>query len=158
MLYGRAPFTRPIPFLEPGFHPEQRAPKYKPKTQRCFFRQSGNNHPRECCKVLIVFDRRSYTRDVTCEHPREAFAKFLSAAWGRDTPSPAPRLSEAQIPPEDWEVWYELKPVPSRASPGPPPVPSKTSTSPAHPSHVQSTTSPRTSQPPLVPSSVPSRV
>ena len=110
-LYGRAPFPRLLPFLKPGFHQVKRA-QSEPKTQACFFLNSGSNHPRDCCKVLLVSGRRSRTRDVTWEHPREAFDGLLPSAWGRDTPSPAPGLSEAQMPPEDGEVWYRPALVP----------------------------------------------
>ena len=85
--------------------------------------------------------RRSYTPDLTWEHPREAFAGLLPAAWGRDTPSPVPRLSEAQMPPEDGEVWYEPALAPSRTSPGPAQtsfVPSRASPGLAQPTQSQS--------------------
>ena len=118
-LYGRAPFPRLLPFLKPDFHHVKRALKSEPKAQVCFFFNSGSNHPRDCCKVLLVSGRRSYTRNATWEHPREAFAGLLPAAWGKDTPSPGPSLSEAQMPPEDGEVWHEPAPMPSRTSPGP---------------------------------------
>ena len=97
-LYGRAPFPRLLPFLKPGFHHVKRALKSEPKAQVCFFLNSGSNYPRDRCKVLLVSGRRSYTRHVTWEHPREAFAGLLPAAWGKDTPSPGPSLSEAQMP------------------------------------------------------------
>ena len=97
-LYGRAPFPRLPPFLKPGFHHVKRALKSEPKAQVCFFLNSGSNHPRDCCKVLLVYGRRSYTRDVTWEYPREAFAGLLPAAWGKDTSSLGPSLSEAQMP------------------------------------------------------------
>ena len=86
-LYGRAPFPRLLPFLKPGFHLVKRALKSEPKTQVCFFLNSGSNRSRDSCKVLLVSGRRSYTRDVTLEHPREAFAGLLPATWGKDTPA-----------------------------------------------------------------------
>ena len=138
-LYGRAPFPRLLPFLKPGFHYVKRVLKSDPRAQACFLFNSGSNHSRDCCKVLLVSGHRSYTRDVTCERPREAFVWLLPAAWGRDTPSPGPGLSEAQMPPEDGEVRYEPGPVPSRASPGPAhqsPVTSMTSTEPSRSSSV----------------------
>ena len=147
-LYGRAPFPRLLPFLKPGFHHVERALTSEPKAQVCFFLNGGSNHPRDCCKVLLVSSRRSYTRDVTWEHPREAFAWLLPAdIWGKDTPSPGPSLSEAQMPPEDGEAWHESAPVPSSTSPGPAkPSPFTSRTSP-EPSQVASQRSPVPSQP-----------
>ena len=70
----------PSPFLKPGFHHVKRPRKSRQKAQACFFLGSGSNHSRDCCKVLHVSDRRSYTRDVTWEQRREAFAWLLPAA------------------------------------------------------------------------------
>ena len=158
-LYGKAPFPRLLPFLKPGFYHATRTLKSESKAQVCFFLNIGSNHPRDCCKVLLVSGRRSYTRDVTWEHPREAFAGLLPAAWAKDTPSSGPSLQEAQMPPEDGEVWHELAPVPSRTSPGlakPSPVTSQPSPAPSpvpsRPSPVPSRASPVPSQPSPVPS------
>ena len=93
-LYGRAPLPRLLPFLKPGFHHVKRTLKSEPKAQVCFFLNSGSNHPRDCCKVLLVSGRRSYTRDVTWEHPQEAFAGLMPAAWGARTPRHLGRVCE----------------------------------------------------------------
>ena len=110
--------------------------------------------PPEGLLLLLVFGRQSYTRDVTWKHPREAVAGLLLAAWGMNTPSPRSTLSEAQMPPEDTEVWYEPAPVPSRTSPGPEkpsPVTSRTSPEPSpvtpRASPVISRASPESAQP-----------
>ena len=154
-LYGRAPFSRLLPFFKPGSHHVKRALKSEQKAQAFFSLSSGVNHPRDCCKVLLVSGRRSYTRDVTWERPREAFAGLLPAAWGGGTPSFASRLPEMLTAPEDEGVWYEPAPVPSRTSTGPAPpsqVASRTSPGPARPLSVPS---PVQSRPSWVPSLVP---
>ena len=177
-VYGRAPFSRLLPFLEPGFHHVKRALKSEPKAQVCLFLNSGSNHMRDFCKVLLMSGRRSYPRDVTWEHPREAFAGLLAAAWGKDTSSPGPSLSEARIPSENGEVWCEPAPMPSRTSLGTvktslftsraSQVTSQPSSVPSQPSPVPSMASPESAQPPPVwtsrtspapsqPSGVPSR-
>ena len=53
-LYGRAPFPRLLPFLKPGFYHVKRTLKSEPKAQVCFFLNSGNTHPSDCCKVFCV--------------------------------------------------------------------------------------------------------
>ena len=72
-FYGRAPFARLLPFLKPGFHHVRRTLKTEPKAEACYFLDGGNHHSADCSKILLVSGRRSYSRDVTWEHPRKSF-------------------------------------------------------------------------------------
>ena len=162
-IYGRATFSLLLPFLKPGFYHVKRALNSEPKVQ-VYFLSSGSNHPRDCCKVLLVSGRRSYTRDVSWEHPQEVFAGLPPAALGGDSPSPVPLPTAVLIPREDEGVWYESAPIPSR-SPVPaqpssapsraPPVPAQSSSAPSMTSLVPSRASPVASRPSPVPSLAP---
>ena len=103
-LYRRAPFSCLLPFLELGLHNVKRTLESELKAQACFFLGSGSSHPRNCCKALLMSGRKSYTRDVICEHPGEASFGIVSPKWGGDPPSPPPLLSEALKLPEDERV------------------------------------------------------
>ena len=47
-FYGRAPFARLFPFLQPGFHHAiRRTLKTEPKAETCF----GNHHSADCSKI-----------------------------------------------------------------------------------------------------------
>ena len=101
-MYGKAPFQALLPFLKPGRYHVKWALKSEPKAQTSLFLISGSNHPRDYCKVLLVSGRRTYSHEVTCEHPQEAFAGCCLRN-GAGTPH-TPRLSEVQITPENGEV------------------------------------------------------
>ena len=72
-FYRKAPFARLLPFLKPGFHHVRRTLKAGPKAEACFYLDSGNHHSADCCKILLLSGRKSYSRDVTWKHPRKTF-------------------------------------------------------------------------------------
>ena len=52
-LYGRAPFPRLLPFMNPGFHHVERTHKAEPKAEACFYLNIGSNQGTYCCKILL---------------------------------------------------------------------------------------------------------
>ena len=70
-FHGRPPFARLLPFLKPGFHHVRRTRTSEPKEEACFYLNGGNNHSADCCKIVLMSGRTSYSRDVTWEHPRK---------------------------------------------------------------------------------------
>ena len=48
-FYGRAPFARVLPFLQPGFHHLRRSLNSGPKAELCFYLSSGSNHSQDGC-------------------------------------------------------------------------------------------------------------
>ena len=113
-FHGRAPFARLLPFLKPGFHHVRKTLKSEPKAEACFYLNGGNHHSADCCKILLVSGRRSYSRDVTWEHPRKPFIGLLPLEEGSSPPpSPSPSPPPSSSPP--------LPPPSSLLPPSPPP-------------------------------------
>ena len=121
-FHGRAPFARLLPFLKPGFHHVRRTLKSEPKAEACFYLNGGNHHSADCCKILLVSGRKSYSRDVTWEHPRKPFEGLLPPEEG-SSPPPSPPPSPPLLPPQP----PQSPPLP------PPPLPLPPSPSPSPP-------------------------
>ena len=64
-FHGRPPFARLLPFLKSGFHHARRTLKSEPKAEACVYLNGGNNHSADCCKILLMSGRTSYSCDVT---------------------------------------------------------------------------------------------
>ena len=122
-FHGRAPFARLLPFLKPGFHHVRRTLKSEPKAEACFYLNGGNHHSADCCKILLVSGRKSYSRDVTWEHPRKPFEGLLPPEEGSSPPSsppPSPPMLPPQ-PPQSPPLPPPRLPPPPSLSPSPPP-------------------------------------
>ena len=99
-LYGRATFSRLLPFLKPGFHNLKRVLESEPKAKACFFLSSGRNHSvARCC----WYPAAGRTPAITLGSTRGKRLLGCCLPHGRDTPSFAPKLPEVLTPPEDKE-------------------------------------------------------
>ena len=150
-FYGRPPFARLLPFLKPGFHHVRRAHKSEPKAEACFYLNGGNNHSADCCKILLMSGRTSYSRDVTWEHPRKPFVGVLPPEDKSSPPPSSPPLSPGTPEPlGDPRVWSE-PPPPSSLLPPKPPLPPPLPPLPPPPPPSPSPSQPPSSSPPLPP-------
>ena len=127
-FHGRAPFARLLPFLKPGFHHVRRTLKSEPKAEACFYLNGGNHHSADCCKILLVSGRRSYSRDVTWEDPRKPFVGLLPPEEGSSPPS-SPPPSPPLLPPRPPQS-PPLPPPPLPPPPSSPPLPPQQSLQP----------------------------
>lgn len=98
MFSPRQMFHRTVPtprgvylFLKPGFRHVNNTVLSGPKAELRFYLNGGNNHPSDCCKVLLPSGHASYTCDVTWSRSREAFmGSRQPTAGGRVNPPPSP--------------------------------------------------------------------
>ena len=157
-FHGRPPFARLLPFLKPGFHHVRRTLKSEPKAEACFYLNGGNNHSANCCKILLLSGRTSYSRDVTWEHPRKSFVGVLPPEEKSFPPPPSPPPSPGTPEPlGDARTWFKPPPpssllLPQPPSPlPPPPPPPPPSPSPSQPPPSSPPLPPRPSPPPPSP-------
>ena len=162
-FYGRSPFARLLPFLKPGYHHVRRALKTGPKAEPCFYLNSGNHHSADCCKILLLSGQKSYSRDVTWEHPRKTFVGLLPSeeeCSPPPPPSPSPGTPEPLGGPgvgSDQPSPSPLLPPQPPSSPPPPqpPLPPSPSPSPSLPPSSSPPPPPPSSPPPPSPPSPP---
>ena len=143
LRWGRPPFALLLPFPKPGFHHVRRILKCEPKAEACFYLNGGNNHSADCCKILLMSERTSYSRDVTWEHPKKPFVGVLPPEDKGSPPPPSPPPYPGTPEPlGDPRVWSGPPPPSSMLPPQPPSPPSLPPPQSPSPSQPPSSSSP----------------
>ena len=83
--FGTLPPVNPLAFMQPGFRRVHRTNKSESKAEQCFYLSRGQNHPRDCVKVLTSSGLTSDKRDVTWEVERVHIIGCSGSGGGRHT-------------------------------------------------------------------------
>ena len=131
VFYGSRPRLPLLSFLQPTYHRVPRKRKTDPRARMCYFLNFGDNHGRDCYRLLDAeTERVAYSRDVAWHHPETPWITPIRAAPtepSRDIYVPMPQSVPVAAP--------SPAPVISPPAPAPaatlPPPPTRTSNSPA---------------------------
>ena len=130
IFYGSRPRLPLLPFLQPAYHRVPRQRKTDPRARMCYFLNFGNNHGRDCYRLLDAETGRvAYSRDVTWHHPE---APWITTPI-RAAPTELPRDIYVPMPQSVPVAAPSPAPVATPSAPAPAATlpPTRTSNSPA---------------------------
>ena len=80
-LYKRRATSLPLPFMMPGFRHRNRKNETDSKDERCFYRNTGNDHSSTTHEILLSSRVCSFSADVTLGYRRAPFVEEVPM-WG----------------------------------------------------------------------------